>query len=106
MDLSFLNLKMNLSILQLRSLSNIVSTLIPFPKLISHHELLNTYSMFQPSLTTLNLLSESELSVQNTYNGSMIANKYVSSLSPLFLLDKSNDSLLVAKSLNMFSQAF
>ena len=101
-----INLKMNLNILQLRSLSNIVNTLHTLPKFFSHHELLNTYSMFQPALSTLNLLSGSEMSIQDTYNGAAIANKYMSGLSPLFLLDKSNDSLLVAKSLNMFSQAF
>lgn len=62
--------------------------------------------MFQLNVSTLDSLGLNELSLINSSLDAGVVSKYSSASTPFFAFDKVNDSLSVAKSLNMFNQAF
>lgn len=106
LDTSFSLLKLHSSSVHNASSSNILFQSLTQPRNLSIAELLNSYSMFQSNVSTLDSLGLNELNLINSSFDAGVISKYSNTSIPFFAYDKVNDSLSVAKSLNMFNQAF
>lgn len=106
LDTSFSLLKLHVNSVRNASSSNVLLQSLTQPRNLSIAEVLNSYSMFQLNVSTLDSLGLNELSLINSSLDAGVVSKYSSASTPFFAFDKVNDSLSVAKSLNMFNQAF